>query len=106
MSIKVDDKESGLSVAMGFLATPFLAVWWAYVLTVMWGWFIVPLGLHAIGKAHAYGLVVLVGMLKARAPKKGEQSAPIAATLVFSALGPAVSLLCGWIAHSLMGGTP
>lgn len=99
-----NNEDSGFAILLGFFATPLLAMWTAYVVTILWAWFVVPLGLPVIGKAHAYGLVVLVALIRARAPRKDEASASIAATIMTAILGPAVGLLAGWIAHSLMGG--
>ena len=39
-------------------------VLWAVVLTVLWGWFIVPLGVQGINAAQAVGLSVVVAMFK------------------------------------------
>jgi hypothetical protein len=33
------------------------------LLKVMWGWFMVPLGLRPVGIAHALGISLLVGLL-------------------------------------------
>lgn len=37
---------------------------WAVVLTALWGWFVVPLGVQSIGAAEAIGLSAVVGMFK------------------------------------------
>lgn len=37
--------------------------WRAFVMTRLWGWFVVPLGLPAIGIAHAIGLSLLFGVV-------------------------------------------
>ena len=56
-----------------------VAVWWivwagvvmlvigvlnAFVVSSLWGWFVVPLGMPSIGIAHAWGLGILVGMFQ------------------------------------------
>lgn len=38
----------------------------AFVLALLWGWFIVPLGVPAISMFHAWGLTVIVNMFTAR----------------------------------------
>jgi hypothetical protein len=39
-------------------------VLWAVVLTVLWGWFVVPLGVPSINAAEAFGLAIVVGMFR------------------------------------------
>lgn len=48
-----------LVIAFGFFA----AILSANLFSTLWGWFVVPLGLHEIGPAQAYGLIILVGYL-------------------------------------------
>lgn len=42
-----------------------------FTLSTLWRWFMVPLGVPAIGMAHAYGLLLLVMMFR---PKKHTKS--------------------------------
>lgn len=35
----------------------------AFVLTRLWAWFVVPLGVPAIGMAHAMGLVLMLALM-------------------------------------------
>src|SRR3990167_9718246 len=50
-------------VVIALLVAPLLAVWHAYALTILWGWFVVPLGMAPIAKAHAYGISCVVTLL-------------------------------------------
>lgn len=43
----------------------------AYILTAMWGWFVVPLGAPGLGMAHAYGLALLATVVKGLSADKG-----------------------------------
>lgn len=42
----------------------------AFVLTQMWGWFIVPLGMGPLGLAHAFGLLMTLGLVKTSVPDR------------------------------------
>lgn len=48
--------------ALAFVAALLTGVVGAAVVTKLWEWFVVPLGMPAIGLAHAYGLVLLFTM--------------------------------------------
>jgi hypothetical protein len=91
-----------LLAPLAFLSIPLFSVWDSYVLTILWRWFVVPFGMPVIGKAHAYGLCVLVGLVRARMRKDDDPG--LAATIAFAVISPAIALFCGWIGHSLMGG--
>lgn len=95
MSEKKDPFVTLLQVAVGIACIP----WYAFVAVTMWGWFAVPLGMHEIGKAHAYGLVAMVGLLR---PYRKEEDTGIGVKIAYAALAPALTLLIGWICHSLM----
>jgi len=45
----------------------------AWAFSTLWSWFIVPIGLPAIGYAHAYGLMIVTSFLKMR-PKDFDTS--------------------------------
>lgn len=60
-------KESGASVGFGCIAIiamiPLSLLMRAFVLTKLWGWFVIQFGLPQISLAHAYGLSIAVHML-------------------------------------------
>lgn len=75
----------------------------AWALKVLWGWFVVPLGVVAIGKAHALGIsslfaLLAVGQLRDYRDeddwKMNHYGVPIVA--------PLTSLLLGLLWHSWM----
>ena len=41
-----------------------LALWYGFVLSILWSWFVVPLGLHAITVPHAIGLTLIVSLMR------------------------------------------
>lgn len=77
-----------------------------YVLSVLWGWFAVPLfGLPPIGIPAAIGVALIVGMLShehQRQPKsEGKYDAVVELSAVF--IRPFVALGIGWIVKRFMG---
>lgn len=60
-----ESKPSGTLLAMFYiLFIP--GIWWyGYVISTMWRWFLVPLGVPSIGVAHALGIAVTIGMMRA-----------------------------------------
>lgn len=83
-----------------------------YALSILWGWFMVPLHLPALGLAHAVGIATLIGTVThytntndlAKTPehlaKSGGQR--LFEALSHLALRPLVALLIGWIAKGYL----
>ena len=84
-------------------------LWRGYVLSFLWGWFMVPLGVRPIGVAASIGLSVLVGMLAKEGLKGSDLAHKVSDTDSWilwagnSFLWPLFSLGMGWICHLLMG---
>lgn len=55
------------------IALPF-GLWNAYVLSSLWAWFVVPLGLPVLGVWHTFGLIMMLNALKVSSDKKQENS--------------------------------
>ena len=51
MSTEEDPVEGCIATVLSFLVSPFTIALNGYALSVLWGWFMVPLALPAIGKA-------------------------------------------------------
>lgn len=51
-----NDDDAIAKVVAGILSFPLLILLRAWVLTLLWGWFVTPFGLMSLGLAHAYGL--------------------------------------------------
>jgi hypothetical protein len=83
------------------LALPFIGIWNAYVVTKLWTWFIVAhFGAKAMTMPVAYGACLLVWLATYKPSGDKEASA---STLAFAGIvGPAIALLCGWIAQGFM----
>ena len=77
-------------------------IWNGYVLTFLWGWFVVPtFGMPALQLAPAIGLAVVVGYLThqymPKVTKEGSSLDQMGRAFMHMALKPAMALLVGWI---------
>lgn len=72
-----DTITDGVALIIGAVFAAFiitaLLLWRGFVLSVMWSWFLVPLGLPTIQVPHAIGIAAIVGMMTSRgsSSKKG-----------------------------------
>lgn len=72
----------------------------AWVLTVLWEWFAVPVGLPQITYATAMGLILLMSFLTHQyIPKEKNDWQP----LVFLYVNPFVFLFFGWLVKLFIG---
>lgn len=79
-----------------FLLAGLLAVICGFTIMVMWGWFIVPLGLPTINIFHACGIDMLVTFLITTEPPK---EFPFWDRWIHATTYTIMTLLCGWILH-------
>ena len=79
------------------------AIYNAWVLTILWGWFIVPLGVKALSIAHAYGFTLVTGLiLSNRGIKENKGKDDWVSSIITWLLLPLVVLFFGWIAVGFM----
>lgn len=79
------------------------AIYNAWALTILWGWFIVPLGVKALSLAHAYGFTLVTGfILSTRGVKDHKDKEDWISTVVTLLLLPLVVLGLGWITVGFM----
>lgn len=85
-----------LAKLLGWIAlTAASSVWRGYVLSILWGWFIVrAFGLPALNIPLAIGLSLTVGFLTQRLRQEKESTHFV---IGVATLAPAVSLFMGWI---------
>jgi hypothetical protein len=88
-----------LIIGGALLAAALGVMWSGFVLSILWGWFMVPLGLPALGVAQAIGIALVAGMLTHQMPR-GE--AETSALFAFAFLAPLFSLAIGWVVKSAM----
>jgi Kef-type K+ transport system membrane component KefB len=78
----------------------------AYVVSVLWGWFFVRLGLPPITVAWAAGVIILVDAIRPPQARKSEdKDAPFKSLFVALSRSVFISLVClliGWIALQWM----
>lgn len=70
----------------------------AWVLTILWSWFIVPLGVKALSIAHACGFTLVTGLiLSNRGVKENKGKDDWVSSIITWLLLPLVALFFGWI---------
>lgn len=72
-----------------------------FVLSILWGWFLVPLGVPAVGVAGAIGVALVIGMLTEHL-KNQDSTEDVGVQITVSLLSPFFILLLGYIVHSFM----
>lgn len=109
MSVKEDNKEAiadaaGCLIAIAAVVAGSLLTGWAGM--TLWGWFVVPLGLPAIGLWHALGLSLLVQLVTVKRPanRKGDDNdlRYHLGSLFYAVCLPLAALGMGWCANQLM----
>jgi hypothetical protein len=98
--------EHSLPVAFGLLvAMPPTQVWLGYVLSWLWQWFVVPLGVPAVSVWQAAGLVCLADLLRLRVSVTQAVNGDYAGRYVVAhGVAPLIMLALGWALHALMSG--
>lgn len=79
----------------------------AWVLSAVWAWFIVPVGLPAIGVAHAVGIMLTYSAIRGLSHAdmyaiKQDKEKPIARMFSHGVIAPMIVYACALIAHSFM----
>ena len=78
-------------------------IWRGYVVSVLWGWFAVPLGLPSVDIAWAIGISLTVGLLTYQYNGKNTKTEDdFGHALAFATIFPAFILMIGWIVHGFM----
>lgn len=99
--------SAAILATLGVLAAiPIAIAWRGYVLAILWGWFMVPaFGLPALTVVQAIGVSLTVAFItyqyqpKAMEPEE-ETWKKVSRPITHLVLGPAMSLLMGWIVKS------
>lgn len=94
-----------VSIIELFVALPLHIVLSGWVLTIFWGWYVVPFGLPTLSLYYGCGLSVLVTMLSAKYRQsfpQGEDATEYKITesgrrIGYYILSPLFYLLTGWI---------
>lgn len=98
-----------LFFVLGFIGWLFIApIWKGFVLSVLWGWFIVPFfGLPELSITYAIGISLIFGMVSGsykptKTKTEKEALEDLGKTVTYSFLMPAFALLVGWIVTLFM----
>jgi hypothetical protein len=98
----------GYVIALGIVAVPALiaaaALWRGYVLSILWGWFAVPIfGLPQLTVPAAIGVCLIVGMFFARNDEDNRSGwEKFGSSIAVTFIGPLCTLLVGWIVKGFM----
>ena len=96
----INSGEAFWKVVAAIVAIIFGTVLNAFVLTQMWAWFIVPLGVVAIGMAHAWGLAIIIMWITDHNTQKNDDEFVV--VMARAIIGPLFVLLFGCFAFFLM----
>lgn len=87
-----------------------LLIWRGFVIKMLWGWFLVPLGVPAISISVACGLLILVALATQKISdnvetyySKAKYNDKIVIATVFWGLGGVFMLGFGYVFHLLAG---
>lgn len=91
--------EAIMKFAGGMVGVTGIAIWRAYVLTVLWTWFVVStFAVPALSIPAAMGLCITLALLRERKLKNsGDEEESIGQKLAIQALVPLFALGFGWI---------
>ena len=98
--------KSELSTGWGIVAVVAVVpsiLWQLWVMARLWLWFAVPLGLPALGMAHIWGFLILLGMLKPHPDVETKTTnCKVVRAVILAVLRPAFALLVGMLTRHFM----
>jgi hypothetical protein len=92
---------------VGLLWLPVGAVIYAWTLSVLWRWFLLPLGLPDLTLPHLFGVALVVSYMTVSTPARKKDQDPaetVTYAIAMSLTRAGVALAAGWVALQLMGG--
>ena len=96
-----------VSVLILLPCAPFLILWRAFVMTLLWSWFFVPtFGVDELSMPVAFGISLLVSLMTYQPPDTKDTRMAVeqvATAITIGVLLPALALLFGWVATLFMG---
>lgn len=93
--------SDGAKALVAILALPVVAVVNGWALSVLWGWYVTPLGVLPITKAHAYGLAILISVFKPSNPKRDQSAEDFLTGILALLLTPALAVFIGWVVNGM-----
>ena len=85
--------------ALTLILMPFAMLYKGFVVTILWGWFIVPhFEMEPLGIATAIGIVILLSLIKGGdiSLNKLDENKEFVKFLISSTLVPTMALFMGW----------
>lgn len=99
-----ETRSPHVELLKGLVLLALFIPWKGWVLSKLWGWFLVPLGAPRIGVVAAAGVLMVVSFLRPTRPSRpGEDPRVTMADAFRSVLIPAFELGMGYVVH-LVGG--
>jgi hypothetical protein len=96
----------GIAVIATIISAPIVIFYYAFALSYLWLWFLVPLGVPAIGMANALGIMLFKGFLWVKyTPNAQADTTPLSKMVRGLGYGyavPTIALFMGYIYHSFM----
>jgi hypothetical protein len=77
-----------------------LAIWQAYCMTLVWGWY-APAGWGSLSMKASFGLALIVALLRLRAPSKNEPG--LSEKISTAIIGPGVVVGFAWVGLFVFG---
>lgn len=96
MTNREKEDVSWIWYALVVVGAPLTLLLRAFVLCRLWAWFVVPLGVTSIGMAHAYGLTIIVGMLREYRSQSGDEKRDTPTVVLTSLLTGIFVPLLAW----------
>lgn len=103
MTGSTEREASGTDLLIGLLMMPFTIALRGWVLSICWGWYLVPLGVMDIGAAHAIGISLTAAVfVNSHNNKQRENRLGPIAHGVTGALISLLILFFAWVVHAVM----
>jgi hypothetical protein len=82
---------------------PALIAWNGYVISILWNWYFVPLGVKPLNWAAGYGISAVICVMTYRVhptTNHEEETAPVLTMILASLIHPLIVLFFGWLLKS------
>ena len=97
------EKDNGcLTSALILIAAIMLIIFEGLLFTILWGWFIVPLGVTDINVAHGIGLITMLSLFRVNLSHEKKDNKNLAIQLGSALIVMLIFMLIAFIAHLCM----
>jgi hypothetical protein len=91
-----------MNAALALVLLPLVLLWGGHVTSVLWGWFVVPLGVPGVNVFHAIGLQLVAGTFMLGIAKEKVDDDRALGRLVTISIAYLLALGFGWVFHFFM----